>query len=87
MPPMKAPRPERPARLPDYSEDCLRALVKSGLAGEISLGGALGLLHYLDYRSTRDVYAWWSEDATEEDRRRIVDTLESVLKPELRLDR
>lgn len=31
MPPMKAPRPERPARLPDYSEDCLRALVKSGL--------------------------------------------------------
>lgn len=80
MPLMKAPRPKRPRQLPDHSEDCLRALVDKGVADKISLGGALGLLHYLDYRSTRDVDAWWAEGTTEEDRRQVAETLESVLR-------
>jgi hypothetical protein len=33
----------------------LDALVKADPAKHISLGGAFGLFHYLDYRSTHDV--------------------------------
>lgn len=72
-------QPHRPEHLPDYSEVCLQALVDHGLAEKISLGGALGLLHYLDYRATYDVDAWWSDTATEADRRQILQILEDVL--------
>ena len=44
-----------------------------------SLGGGLGLLFYLDYRPTHDVDAWWSSDATGEERRQVVALLEETL--------
>jgi hypothetical protein len=73
--------PQRPTHLPEYSETCLQALVQAGLAEKISLGGALGLLHYLDYRSTHDVDAWWSEDVKGEERNRVVAVIEAALRP------
>ncbi len=76
---MHIPQPRRPKYLPDYSEMCLQALVERGLAEKISLGGALGLLHYLDYRVTHDVDAWWTETATPADQRQVVHVLEEVL--------
>jgi hypothetical protein len=36
--------------MPDYAEACLQALASQELGDKISLGGAFGLLHYLDYR-------------------------------------
>ena len=78
---MNTPQPQRPHQLPDYSEVCLQALVDSGLARHISLGGALGLLHYLDYRSTHDVDAWWAESASTQDRRLVAETVVSALAP------
>lgn len=83
---VQAKRPKRPRHLPDHSQVCLAALVERGLAEKISLGGALGLLHYLDYRSTQDVDAWWAEDATADDQRQVVETLESVLRPRGRVN-
>lgn len=71
--------PSRPAHLPEYSEACLQALAEHGLADRISLGGALGLLHYLDYRPTHDVDAWWTDAATAEDRRRVIQVVEVAL--------
>ena len=56
-------------------------LVKAGLASRISLGGALGLFHYLDYRPTHDVDAWWSDSVTEKERQAVVQTLETALAP------
>jgi len=55
--------------------------VERGLADFISLGGAFALLHYLDYRATRDVDAWWSPDAGLRDRERVVETLKEALRP------
>jgi predicted nucleotidyltransferase len=78
---MDLPLPQRPHQLPYYSEICLQALVDQGLARHISLGGGLGLLHYLDYRQTLDVDAWWAEDASAEDRRLVAETIESALQP------
>jgi hypothetical protein len=50
-------KPHRPTHIPAYAEICLQALVANGLNDKISLGGAFGLLHYLDYRPTHDVDA------------------------------
>ena len=71
--------PRRPSRIPEYAEACLQALVAQGLGGAISLGGGLGLLHYLDYRTTHDVAAWWSEGWSAQDRRRVVAAVEGAL--------
>lgn len=76
---MKDFQPRQPAHLPPYARACLDALVKADLAYHISLGGAFGLFHYLDYRSTHDVDAWWSDLVTELERRSVVDVLEKVL--------
>ncbi len=40
---MDLPPPQRPDRLPDYTEVCLQALVERNLARHILLGGGLGL--------------------------------------------
>jgi hypothetical protein len=45
-------QPRRPTHLPEYAEVCLQALADQELGSRISLGGAFGLLHYLDYRPT-----------------------------------
>jgi len=72
-------QPHRPTHMPDYAEACLQALAAHGLGGKISLGGAFGLLHYLDYRSTYDVDAWWVLSATTEDRRQVIRVIEETL--------
>ncbi len=52
-------------QVPDYAVLCLQALVDAGLGHAISLGGDVGLLHYLDYRPTHDVRAWGSDTRSE----------------------
>jgi hypothetical protein len=76
---MKNIQPRQPSHLSPYALACLNALVESNLAGCISLGGALGLFHYLDYRSTHDVDAWWSDSATDARRLAVVKLLETTL--------
>jgi len=71
----------RPTHIPDYADVCLQALAARGLGKMISLGGAFGLLHYLDYRSTHDVDAWWSSSATTQDRNDVIHTIETALEP------
>lgn len=74
------PTPKRPTHIPDYAEVCLAALVAHGLGDKVSLGGAFALLHYLDYRSTYDVDAWWQLTATTQERQQVVNVLEQTLK-------
>jgi predicted nucleotidyltransferase component of viral defense system len=40
----------------------------------------LGLLHYLDYRPTHDVDAWWTASATAEDQRQVIRAIEATLR-------
>ena len=72
-------KPRRPANIPGYAEACLQALVASGLNDKISLGGAFGLLHYLDYRPTHDVDAWWDASATSQEKEQVVKIIETAL--------
>jgi predicted nucleotidyltransferase component of viral defense system len=39
------------------------------------------LLHYLDYRPTHDVDAWWDASATEKDRLQVIEVVEGALQP------
>ena len=74
-------KPRRPTNIPSYAETCLRALVANRLNDKISLGGAFGLLHYLDYRPTHDVDAWWDTSATTRDKERLIQVVEAALSP------
>jgi hypothetical protein len=76
---MKNIQPHQPSHLSPYARACLDALVEANLAERISLGGALGLFHYLDYRPTHDVDAWWSEPLTEGQKQEVTQTLETTL--------
>jgi hypothetical protein len=76
---MKNIHPQQPSHLSPYALSGLNALVQAGLADTISLGGALGLFHYLDYRPTYDVDAWWCESTTEEQKRTVLHALETTL--------
>lgn len=71
--------PHRPTNIPVYAEACLQALVDHRLNDKISLGGAFGLLHYLDYRPTHDVDAWWESSATTDDKNQVVEVIEAAL--------
>lgn len=73
--------PQQPSLLSDYAELCLNTLAASPLAGKISLGGAVGLMHYFAYRTTYDVDAWWEPDATHEDQQQIINLLSGTLEP------
>lgn len=72
-------RPTRPRNFPEHAEACLLALADHGLGHVISVGGAFGLLHYLDYRSTHDVDAWWQASASSEDRSKVIRVLKEAL--------
>jgi len=73
------PQPKKPTNISAYAEVCLQAISQEGLGHLLSLGGAFGLLHYWDYRSTHDVDAWWRPESGADERRRVVDVLESAL--------
>lgn len=63
---------QRPSNVPDHAELCLKAISDANLGDKISLGGAFGLLHYLDYRATYDVDAWWTSSATSQERQMVI---------------
>jgi hypothetical protein len=71
--------PRRPANVPEPAAACLDALAASGAGGAISLGGYFGLAHYLDYRASHDLGAWWTEAAAPEERKRVVEVIEKAL--------
>lgn len=73
--------PERPVHFPEYGAICLEALARAGLGTRISLGGASGLLHYLDYRPTYDVDAWWAPGISPDDRDQVIAVVRAALQP------
>ena len=62
----------RPTRISKWAVACLEAIAREGLGTAISLGGALGLMHYLDYRETRDVDAWWSAGSSAAEKEKLL---------------
>lgn len=71
--------PVIPKQINPFAIVCLEALQKSGLGKYLSLGGALGLLLYHEYRYTKDVDAWWTTDATTNEQNQIIELLRKTL--------
>ncbi len=69
----------RPTRISKWAVACLEAIAGEGLGTAISLGGALGLMHYLDYRETRDVDAWWSAGSSAAEKEKLLSVVEETL--------
>jgi len=51
--------PIPPERLSCYAREVLELLAGQPAAAEIVIGGGVALAHYLDYRETYDLDAWW----------------------------
>jgi hypothetical protein len=69
--------PRVPLKLSPLARACLEKLAEHGEL--VSVGGAVGLSYYLEYRPTADVDAWWEGGGTEQ-RAALIAEIESVLR-------
>jgi len=58
--------PTPPKNLNPLARELLESLAGHAEAAEIVLGGGVALSHYLEYRDTMDVDAWWRLERREE---------------------
>lgn len=72
---MASPQPQPPDNLHPLSRELLESLVGHAEAAEIVIGGGVALSHYLPYRDTVDLDAWWRT----EPRADVLTLLESVM--------
>ena len=63
----------------EYAKLTLEQLATHQLGAKLSLGGAFGLLHYLDYRPTHDVDAWWLSETTSAEQEAVLAVVEEAL--------
>ncbi len=68
-----------PKQIDPIALSFLNTLKKSGLGKYVSLGGALGLALYHEFRPTKDVVAWWISDVNEEERDKLIQVLKDTL--------
>ncbi|HOX04671.1 MAG TPA: nucleotidyl transferase AbiEii/AbiGii toxin family protein [Candidatus Paceibacterota bacterium] len=73
--------PAEPPRTSRHAAACLEALRGCEAAACLSLGGAFGLAHYHQYRTTNDVDAWWTESAIAADKSCVLDRVQAALQP------
>lgn len=69
----------KPKSTNEFVVPCLKALEMSGLGKYIVLGGAFALAHYHEYRTTKDIDAWWTEDAGEKEKEAVINLLKAAL--------
>jgi len=63
----------------EYAKFTLERIATHRLGDKLSLGGAFGLLHYLDYRPTHDVDAWWLAKTTPAEQEAVLTVIEETL--------
>jgi hypothetical protein len=68
-----------PKSLNRFAVTCLEALKNLPLGKFISLGGAVGLSLYHEYRTTKDVDAWWNPVVAESEKQLVIDLLKTTL--------
>lgn len=59
---MTTPQPTPPERLHPFARALLESLAGHPEAAEIVIGGGVALSHYLEYRDTVDLDAWWKTE-------------------------
>lgn len=72
-------QPVRPEDLDPLAAEILEGLSSQPSARTIVLGGYFALKHYLNYRQSKDIDAWWSQSSSLEERQAAVQLLRQVL--------
>jgi len=70
--------PDKPRNLDPLAEKVLDRLAGRPEAAEIILGGYFALQHYLDYRTTHDIDAWWRTQPSAATENAIAEAMRSV---------
>jgi hypothetical protein len=68
----------KPAAIDPLADRILQELAGFREAAEVVLGGYLALQHHLDYRTTRDIHAWWRVRATPAAEKAILTVMRKV---------
>jgi len=68
-----------PKSLTNFAKVCLEILSKSSLGQFITLGGAVGLSLYHEFRTTKDVDAWWATDVSENEKESVINLIKTTL--------
>ena len=66
---MRDVSPTVPKHLNPYARELLEAFAGHAAASEIVIGGGVALSHYLEYRGTVDLDAWWRDGISADTRR------------------
>lgn len=75
---MRHPQPHPPANLNPFAGEVLQKLAGRPAAADIVLGGGVALAHYLDYRDTFDLDAWWAAGPTPAARKLLAEVMQAV---------
>jgi len=70
---------KRPQRVSSYTEASLTAIMTCPSGSKVSLGGAFGLAHYHEFRTTNDIDAWWNDDCPSQDKAAVLQTVHHAL--------
>lgn len=76
---MKPKGPQRPSSLDPLAVEILERLRAYPEAEHFILGGHFALKHYLDYRPTHDIDAWWSGRTSASMRQSVLQRLRTIL--------
>ena len=69
---------KKPENLDPLAELILDRLRQNPASSEIILGGYFGLQHYMNYRPTHDIDAWWRHRASAETERAIRQVMQEI---------
>ncbi|MBV8067517.1 MAG: nucleotidyl transferase AbiEii/AbiGii toxin family protein [Candidatus Eremiobacteraeota bacterium] len=70
--------PKVPASLDPLAREILEQLRGDARVANVVLGGGIALAHYVEYRPTRDIDAWWGTARMEEARVAIASAVKAV---------
>lgn len=71
-------KPVPPTSLSALAREVLDLLASRPAAADIVLGGGVALAHYLDYRVTYDLDAWWASSPTTSAEQLLTDVMQAV---------
>jgi hypothetical protein len=72
-------KPKIPQNVSAFAYACLETLAAKELGSYVSLGGAFGLAHYIEYRTTHDIDAWWNEPVPGKTREELIKAISDAL--------
>jgi Nucleotidyl transferase AbiEii toxin, Type IV TA system len=76
---MEKRNPEQPSDLDPLAAQILEQLRNQDAAAILVLGGYFALKHYLNYRQTKDIDAWWSKSSSLVERQEAIQLLRQAM--------